>query len=239
MWMVCPIPQAARQEDKDYLQEKERINEMTRLILEGKQREVPADVISAVCQHLATSSQLPVPAESLAADASSVPDLFAGQGQTTLPGMTRESWHEAQSQDPSIKEVIKLVESAQKPSFKTLSTQQPEVKLLLREWSKLELRDGILYRRCHDRGDVIHQLVLPEQHRDRALQGLHDEVGHLGAEHVLSLARARFYWPRMKVHRKEMQAGRDCSAEEKGLVTSLSIHRRLNRIWWYFANVHI
>ena len=171
---------------------------MTQRILEGEKREIPAAVISAVCQHHSVSSQLPVLAESLAVDASSVPDLFAGQGQTTLPGMTREGWREAQSQDPSINRVIKLVESAQKPSFKTLSDEQPEVKLLLREWNKLELREGILYRRCFDRGDMIHQLVLPEQHKDRALQGLHDEVGHLGAELVLSLARARFYWPRMK-----------------------------------------
>ena len=171
---------------------------MTQRILEGEKREIPAAVISAVCQHHSVSSQLPVLAESLAVDASSVPDLFAGQGQTTLPGMTREGWREAQSQDPSINRVIKLVESAQKPSFKTLSDEQPEVKLLLREWNKLELREGILYRRCFDRGDMIHQLVLPEQHKDRALQGLHDEVGHLGAERVLSLARARFYWPRMK-----------------------------------------
>lgn len=171
---------------------------MTQRILEGEKREIPAAVISAVCQHHSVSSQLPVLAESLAVDASSVPDLFAGQGQTTLPGMTRESWREAQSQDPSINRVVKLVESAQKPSFKTLSDEQPEVKLLLREWNKLELREGILYRRCFDRGDMIHQLVLPEQHKDRALQGLHDEVGHLGAERVLSLARARFYWPRMK-----------------------------------------
>ena len=171
---------------------------MTQRILEGEKREIPAAVISAVCQHHSVSSQLPVLAESLAVDASSVPDLFAGQGQTTLPGMTREGWREAQSQDPSINRVIKLVESAQKPSFKNLSDEQPEVKLLLREWNKLELREGILYRRCFDRGDMIHQLVLPEQHKDRALQGLHDEVGHLGAERVLSLARARFYWPRMK-----------------------------------------
>lgn len=171
---------------------------MTQRILKGEKREIPAAVISAVCQHHSVSSQLPVLAESLAVDASSVPDLFAGQGQTTLPGMTRESWREAQGQDPSINRVVKLVESAQKPSFKTLSDEQPEVKLLLREWNKLELREGILYRRCFDRGDMIHQLVLPEQHKDRALQGLHDEVGHLGAERVLSLARARFYWPRMK-----------------------------------------
>lgn len=39
------------------------------------------------------SLQLPVLAESLAIDALSVPELFASQGQTTLPGMTKESWY--------------------------------------------------------------------------------------------------------------------------------------------------
>lgn len=69
--------------------------------------------------------------------------------------------------------------------------------MLLREWNRLELRDGILYRRSFDCGDMIYQLVLPEQYRERALQGLHYEIGNLGPEHVLSLARVRFDWPRM------------------------------------------
>uniref|UniRef100_A0A8C6M880 Gypsy retrotransposon integrase-like protein 1 n=1 Tax=Nothobranchius furzeri TaxID=105023 RepID=A0A8C6M880_NOTFU len=48
-----------------------------------------------------------------------------------------------------------------------------------------------------DKGHEVAQLVLPECFRDRAMYGLHDEVGHLGVERVLHLARARFYWPRM------------------------------------------
>lgn len=81
-------PQEAPQEDYDFLQEKERISTMTKRILEG---EIPSDAVSAMCQHHLVMSHLPVLAESLAADASSVPDLFSGQGQNTLPGMTQES----------------------------------------------------------------------------------------------------------------------------------------------------
>ncbi|KAI3356510.1 hypothetical protein L3Q82_017717, partial [Scortum barcoo] len=180
--------QRADQEDEDFIQEKERIEAIAKRILEGEEREIPTDVISALCHRLTVISlQLPVLAESLAIDASSVPELFAVQGQTTLPGMTKECWYKAQREDPSIRKVISLLDGEWKPIFKTVSTEKPEVKLLLREWNRLEL-----HRRCFD------QLVLPAQYRDRALRGLHDEVGHLGPERVLSLARARFYWPKRK-----------------------------------------
>lgn len=33
--------------------------------------------------------------------------------------------------------------------------------------------------------------------QDCALRGIHRELGHLGAEHVLSLARAKCFWPKM------------------------------------------
>lgn len=192
-------PHAPPQEDEDFIQEKERIEAMAKRILEGEEKEIPTDAISALChRHTVISPQLPVLAESLATDASSVPELFVSQGQSTLPGMTKECWHKAQREDPSIRKIIAFLDCARKPSFKTVSTEEPEVKLLLREWNRLEQRDGILYRRCYDRGDIIYQLVLPAQYRERALHGLHDEVGHLGPERVLSLARARFFWPRMK-----------------------------------------
>lgn len=55
----------------------------------------------------------------------------------------------------------------------------------------------MLYRKSLDHGNEIYQLVLPQKFRDRALRGIHEEVGHLGAERALTLARARFYWPKM------------------------------------------
>lgn len=143
--------QAPPHDDEDFIQEKERIGAMAKHILEGEEREVPTDVISALChRHTVTSLQLPVLAESLAINASSVPELFASQGQTTLPGMTKECWYKAQREDPSIRKVISLLDGERKPSSKTVSTEEPEVKLLLREWNRLELRDGILHRRCFD-----------------------------------------------------------------------------------------
>lgn len=66
---------------------------------------------------------------------------------------------------------------------------------LLHEWSKLHLSDGLLMdRRTSDR----QQVVLPGQYKPLVLKYLHDDMGHVGAERVLFLARKRFYWPYMK-----------------------------------------
>ena len=46
-------------------------------------------------------------------------------------------------------------------------------------------------------------MVLPAAHREFALRGCHDEVGHLGLEHMLDLMYNRFFWPCMAAQAKE------------------------------------
>ena len=41
------------------------------------------------------------------------------------------------------------------------------------------------------------QLVLPEAFRKQALQGCHDDLGHLRKEWTIDLFRDHFYWPRI------------------------------------------
>ena len=41
------------------------------------------------------------------------------------------------------------------------------------------------------------QLVLPEVFRKQALQGCHDDLGHLGIEWTIDLFRDHIYWPGM------------------------------------------
>lgn len=58
--------------------------------------------------------------------------------------------------------------------------------------------DEVLHRKIlNQRGEEFHLLVIPNDHRERAFKGVHDEVGHMGIERTLELARARFYWPKM------------------------------------------
>lgn len=194
-------PQDPPLEDEAFIKERERIEDMKNRLMETRD-DMSHEVFSALCQrHLVSfkgehhhHSEQPVVAESLVVDPSIVPAVF---GEDTLPSMTNSDWCNAQNNDPSISRVITLVRRAVKPSFRETNLEHPDVKLLLREWKRLELRDDVLYRKWSERGDLVYQLVLPEQFRKRALQGVHDDVGHLGSERALHLARARFYWPRM------------------------------------------
>lgn len=65
---------------------------------------------------------------------------------------------------------------------------------MLREMHKLSLVEGVLYHMVSDQyGQKYGQLVVPQSFRERALEGVHDETGHMGYERTLELARARFY----------------------------------------------
>ena len=64
------------------------------------------------------------------------------------------------------------------------------------------MRNGILYHKDEiqevnhpDRNTM--QLVLPEGFKKQALQGCHDNLGHLRVEQTIDLLRDYFYWPRM------------------------------------------
>ena len=66
---------------------------------------------------------------------------------------------------------------------------------MLREWKKLLLVDGILYRNTTVDGQSARQLVLHAHFRDKVLGHLHDDMGHQGRDKTMSLVRQRFYWP--------------------------------------------
>jgi len=101
----------------------------------------------------------------------------------------------AQKQDPSIGRVLAYKLNGHKPATHEISRELPHTRKLLREWPKLEIgSDGLLRRKC---GQNL-QLVLPKQFHRLVYKELHQEMGHLGAERVLQLARERFYWPHMQ-----------------------------------------
>jgi hypothetical protein len=51
-------------------------------------------------------------------------------------------------------------------------------------------KNGILYHK--------EQLVLAHKFKRMVYRELHEEIGHLGVERVLDLARQRFFWPNMR-----------------------------------------
>ena len=98
----------------------------------------------------------------------------------------------AQSEDPHIGRVLKLIKANHKPTVAEKLKEAPLVRKLLNEWHKLHInrKSGLLYR--------SQQVVLPQKFRRTVYRELQEEMGHLGVERVLALAQERFYWPHMR-----------------------------------------
>lgn len=131
--------------------------------------------------------------EAISMNHNSVPDF----DQLGIPLQSHNyDWSDVQSRDPVLKPVIDHVSGKVKLS-KTSGDVDPDVKSLLREVDSLCLKDGVLYRQRTTPDGVVTQLVLPQDFRRQALQGVHTNAGHFGRERTLELLRERFFWPGM------------------------------------------
>jgi transposase InsO family protein len=113
--------------------------------------------------------------------------------------LDKASLREAQDTDEIIGPVKELVTRGKRPLGKELKGLKLDTRRLLREWSTLQIDgEGLLHRVVGSPTQVkCSQFVLPSQYRTFILEQLHNNMGHLGTDRVLALARERFYWPRM------------------------------------------
>ncbi|RXN37405.1 Retrovirus-related Pol polyprotein from transposon 412 [Labeo rohita] len=136
--------------------------------------------------------------DSLALHADVLPDEFEQEnkhGLPVVPYLSNEELRKQQRMDPDLRVIIDCMEKNEKPS--TSKDQSLAATLWTREWNRLELRDGLLYRKRQDQGSTLYQLTLPVALRGTVLKSLHDDMGHMGMERTLDLVRTRFFWPKM------------------------------------------
>ena len=101
----------------------------------------------------------------------------------------------AQREDPDISRILAYKKRGYPPSGGERKNETRTTSCYLRAWNKLHISvDGILWRQTKSRL----QLVLPTKFKQLVYQELHIEMGHLGADRVVDLARSRFYWPYMQ-----------------------------------------
>ena len=92
------------------------------------------------------------------------------------------------------------------PTWKAISGEGHELKALWSQWSILEVREGIFYRKYipetgkrleDDKPQLVYQLVAPRSLCKAIMQHLHDHKmgGHLGLRKTLYNVRKRIYWP--------------------------------------------
>ena len=115
------------------------------------------------------------------------------------PGRTPLEWCHAQAQDPIISQSIGEINNKSIGKMKIKMGMPSQLKALIRNRSLLVLKHGVLYKKSKVDARTKHLLVVPQSYRNRAMEGCHDQVGHLGQDRVLDLLRDRFYWPGMHV----------------------------------------
>lgn len=213
-------PHPAPVNDQVSQKEEERIHQFLRqhMTESDEAAHVSNQAVKAVCEkHLVfppmsfDGDDLHVPlVTSLAMSAGAVPDSYEQcGGLPTISSISEEELKQKQRADPAIGEIIHQLETGNTPP-PTLRRELPELSILLRELSKLELQNGILYRKRKTSEVMHYQLVLPEELRDMVMRSLHDEMGHLGIDRTLDLTRTRFFWPKMgnDIERKIKSCGR-------------------------------
>ena len=183
--------------------ELDRIHQFTQTHLSLPESSLSSEVVSAICekQLVCSSPDNNIPlVHSLTVSVDAIPDCYANEedcgGLPVVPNMSPEQIIHEQRTDPCLREVIAQIQTGEKvpPSVRT---EIPDVNLLLRELNRLKIHNNILYRTRHVGENATYQLVLPEQLRNSVFQSLHCDMGHLGTERTVDLARTRFYWPRM------------------------------------------
>lgn len=109
-------------------------------------------------------------------------------------------WPTAQLSDPVTGEIYQLVASGSpRPLAESTTDRSAEFKILVAQYERLKIVDGILYRESHDNntGASHSQIIVPGPLRREIADQFHKGLngGHLGHRRSRLLLQKRFYWP--------------------------------------------
>ena len=123
-------------------------------------------------------------------------DVDIPEDVVKLHALTSKDWKSAQQQDEIISSVSRHLQRGTRPSFNHEDRKSGELRFL-KEWKKLEVKDGILCLNGNKDEQDHHRIVVPERLREDVFRAYHDDLGHQGRDRTLSLLKSRFYWPGM------------------------------------------
>ena len=134
-----------------------------------------------------------------------------------------EDWAAAQKSDKFISKIVDFITEGQRPSANLIEEQHID-RRFLRDWDKLFIEDGVLFRQGEIDGQTWNQLVLPRKLYDSVFQSYHDDLGHQGRDRTISLLKRRFFWPGMEtyVDQKIKECGR-CIRRKKSPTTAAEL----------------
>ena len=121
------------------------------------------------------------------------------QCQDVIDGWSPEELRVSQLRDPEIRPIIEFLEnSPTPPEWEEISRFNKMSKHLWKNWDRLTLHNGVLYRRWEsdDGLQIRWQLVVPSDRRKTTFNLLHRSLlgGHLGFKKTLLKVKLRFWW---------------------------------------------
>lgn len=116
-----------------------------------------------------------------------------------------EEIRQCQESDPVISKIMPYLSQKKRPSRRERVGMDFRALVLLKQWDRLKIQDGVIYRGSRDplSKHKRFQLVIPSSLKSKVLTGVHDLVGHQGQSRTLQLARQRFFWPKMEYDIRE------------------------------------
>ena len=90
-----------------------------------------------------------------------------------------------QTQDPILSQIMREIHNKSLGKMKIKMGMPSELKALIRNRTHLILKHGVLYKNARVNARTKQLLVVPQSYRQRAMEGCHDQVGHLGQDRVL------------------------------------------------------
>ena len=118
------------------------------------------------------------------------------------------NWKLEQQEDPVLYQVVKH----RKASWDTFKeallkvTDRKAVSAYVKSKDQLIMKNGLLYRQSKQgqTQETVLQFVVPQVHRNVALDGCHCEAAHQGQSRSLSLMQEQFWWPGMALQPQEL-----------------------------------
>ena len=145
--------------------------------------------------------------------------VAAGQ---VLVEMHVTNWATAQREDPEPDVVMCRLEAKRKIDLRTLlweHASSEEGHMVWRNCQNFMVLQNVLYLHSTPKGENEDLLlfIVPKAHQTAVLNGCHQDAGHEGHDHTLSLLQECLWWPRMaKQMRKTIRACTHCLQYEGG-----------------------
>lgn len=127
-------------------------------------------------------------------------------------------WQGLQEQDPTLHRVRYYMARGKMPSGEERRQEPTAVLNYMKQWSRLELLEGVLVRRGVDSNtcEAYYQILVPLEEQQPTWKAFHERNGHLGVAKTLSMLRRSFYWLQMEKRVRDWTTSCERCVRHKG-----------------------